>query len=125
MSAQQKIYNPVSKDAGITFKTDSINFGYLNSDDSASFKFRFSSTGKEPLIIRNVHASCGCTTPEWPQEKIMPGDSGIVEVTFHSKGKSGLQHQVVNVYTNTPESPVVLHITGFVKPNRENIPHNE
>ena len=52
---------------------DRHNFGKIKAGAKARHVFKFKNTGKEPLIIADAKASCGCTTPEWPKEPIKPG----------------------------------------------------
>ena len=52
----------------------------IDSDNKAIFTV--TNTGKKPLIIENVAASCGCTTPKKPEKPIPPGKSDQIEVGF-------------------------------------------
>jgi hypothetical protein len=36
------------------------------------------------LIISNVKPSCGCTTPEFSQDPIMPGKSAKIKVGYNT-----------------------------------------
>ena len=50
--------------AKIDFTTTSHNFGTINENaGKATFDFSFKNTGNVPLILTNVRAGCGCTTP--------------------------------------------------------------
>lgn len=73
-------------------------------------QFRFINTGKSPLVISNVEASCGCTVPEKPTEPIMPGEEGRIKAVFDSKGRPGRNIKQLRVYANTPES---MHTVTF------------
>ena len=51
--------------AKIDFTTTSHNFGTINENaGKATFDFSFKNTGNVPLILTNVRAGCGCTTPQ-------------------------------------------------------------
>ncbi|OYT17449.1 MAG: hypothetical protein B7C24_02565 [Bacteroidetes bacterium 4572_77] len=44
------------------------------------------------------------------------GESGIITVTFKSKGKSNRQHKNITVNTNDPKNQIIyLKMEGFVK----------
>ncbi|MGD0341353.1 MAG: DUF1573 domain-containing protein, partial [Bacteroidales bacterium] len=43
-----------------------------------TFDFMVSNTGNAPLVIQNIVASCGCTTPEWTKDPIQPGGKGKI-----------------------------------------------
>ena len=52
------------------FVEETHNFGTLKEGSEASYDFMFTNAGKEPLIIQDCKASCGCTTPEWTKAPI-------------------------------------------------------
>jgi hypothetical protein len=80
-----------AKVAGAKFKFEETthDFGNLKEGDPAKYEFVFTNTGTEPLIIQDCKASCGCTTPSWPKEPIMPGATGRITVVFDTKNKNG------------------------------------
>ncbi|KAB7730973.1 DUF1573 domain-containing protein [Rudanella paleaurantiibacter] len=77
------------------------DFGTITEGDTVEHNFAFTNTGEFPLIINNITASCGCTTPEWPREPIAPGQKSSIRVRFDSKGKVGAQNKTVTVFANT------------------------
>ena len=50
-----------------------------------TFDFIVTNTGTEPLVIQNVVASCGCTTPEWTKQPIPAGATGKVTAIYDPK----------------------------------------
>ena len=96
------------------FEFDSHDFGKIKEGDKVTYDFKFTNTGKSPLIITNAVASCGCTVPEWPKEPLQPGSNGIIKVTFNSAGKSGLQDKQITVTANTNPAQNVVHLIGEV-----------
>ena len=63
------------------------DFGSIIADVDYTTTFTIKNTGKKPLLIYEVKASCGCTVPTWNKKPIEPGKSDQIEVTFHP-GKS-------------------------------------
>ncbi len=98
----------------IKFETDAFDFGKIYTGDKVTHGFKFTNTGKAPLIITNSTATCGCTTPEWPHNPIVPGGSGLIKVTFNSAGKSGLQDKQITITANTSPTNTVVHLVGEV-----------
>jgi hypothetical protein len=98
----------------IQFEKNSYNFGKINQGDKVSYDFKFTNTGKSPLIITDAVASCGCTKPEWPKDPVQPGDKGIIKVTFNSAGKDGLQDKLITITGNTLPAQSLVHLTGEV-----------
>ncbi len=99
----------------IEFKVLEHDFGQVKEGTSPSFDFVFTNKGKGPLVLTNVRASCGCTTPHWPREPIMPGDTAKITAVYNTKGRPGNFHKTITVQTNDPdERLVVLIIKGNV-----------
>jgi len=64
----------------IKFEKIEHNFGKIKEGTLATYSFVFENTGKTALILSNVQASCGCTTPEWPKEPIMAGKKVTIKL---------------------------------------------
>lgn len=91
-----------------------FDFGTLTEGDTVEHVFKFKNTGEFPLIINNITASCGCTTPEWPREPIAAGKESFVRVRFNSRNKAGVQSKTVTIYANTDPSMTELRFTAIV-----------
>lgn len=77
------------------------NFGRINEGQKLALSFRFKNTGDNPLVIRSVQPSCGCTVADYPKEPIAPGAEGEITGEFDSKGREGLQHKELTVMSNS------------------------
>jgi hypothetical protein len=97
------------------FEKSEHDFGKIKQGESADYSFKFTNTGKEPLIIENAQGSCGCTVPNYPKEPIAPGATGTIDVRFNSAGKSGMQQKTVTLTANTdPSVTTILTIKADV-----------
>ena len=54
-----------------------------------TYDFIVTNTGTDPLVIQNVVASCGCTTPEWTKQPIPAGGKGKVTAIYDPKDRPG------------------------------------
>jgi len=100
----------------LKFKTDNHDFGTVEEGVQATYKFEFTNVGKEPVIISNVQASCGCTTPSWTKEPVMPGKSGEITASYNSSGRPGAFNKTVTVTSNATNPSQVLTLKGVVNP---------
>lgn len=101
----------------ITFETNNYDFGKIKEEDGkATYVFKFKNTGKAPMVVSRVQASCGCTTPEWTKEPIEPGKGGTITVTYNPLGRPGAFTKSITVYSNSSEPQVTLIIRGEVVP---------
>jgi hypothetical protein len=100
----------------IRFETKSHDFAKIKEDGGkVTHIFDFTNTGKSPLVISKVEASCGCTTPTWSKEPIEPGKKGSVTVTYNPAGRPGAFTKTITVYSNTFEEVDRLTIQGEVQ----------
>ena len=60
------------KEPHLVFDAESFDFGKIKQEVPATHKFEFTNTGSMPVIISDVKASCGCTTPGWSKEPVLP-----------------------------------------------------
>jgi hypothetical protein len=68
-----------------------------------------------PVVLTNVRASCGCTTPSWTKEPIEPGKTGEVTATYSPKGRPGPFDKSVTITTNGNPERLIVHIKGTVE----------
>jgi hypothetical protein len=72
------------------------------------------------LKIGRIQTSCGCTATQLDKLTYQPNEEGSIEVTFHSKGYSGLVRKTVTIFIEegTPSSTKVT-LQVVVKPQLE------
>ncbi len=65
-------------------KDNTIDYGTISKKkDSGVRSFEFTNIGDAPLIIINVLSTCGCTIPTRPNEPIMPGKTGKIDIKYN------------------------------------------
>lgn len=98
----------------LTLDKPSHDFGTITQGDVVEKVFTFTNTGNQPLIITNVQTSCGCTTPEWPRNPIMPGGKGEIKVGFNSAGKLNRQDKKLPIISNAVNDPAISFTTNVL-----------
>jgi len=93
---------------------DSHNFGDVPEAGQIEHVFKFKNTGIEPLVLSDVRASCGCTTPSWPKEPVMPGETKDIKVQYNTAGRPGNFNKTITITSNATEPTTRLTITGNV-----------
>lgn len=118
-SDEQEVFSgdvgDLGKGAILKFDTLHHGFGDLQSGEEVACRFAFTNTGTAPLLIQDVKAGCGCTNVEYPRQPLKPGEKGVVELTYNTSGKRGIQQQNVVVLSNAEEPSIVLSITAQVE----------
>lgn len=97
----------------IKFDKNIHDYGTIYQNADGRSEFTFKNTGSEPLVLSSVRSSCGCTIPQWPKEPILPGQSGVIVVTYDTK-RVGTINKQITVLSNATESQVILNIKGNV-----------
>ncbi|MEO5570278.1 MAG: DUF1573 domain-containing protein [Bacteroidia bacterium] len=124
-SAQDEKTAPAVKDSindpnapEITFESDLHDFGTIEFSGNGVYNFKFTNTGKSPLIISNARGSCGCTVPKWSKEPIKKGESGEINVSYDTK-RPGPFTKTVTITSNAKTANKVITIKGVVQSQEE------
>jgi hypothetical protein len=93
-----------------------FDFGKVLQGETVRHTFSFSNAGDEPLQIKNVSSSCGCTAALVSAKTLAPGESGEVQANFDSTRFRGAVTKTISLYSNDPAQPVVrLQVNGVIK----------
>ncbi|MBT8264044.1 MAG: DUF1573 domain-containing protein [Eudoraea sp.] len=102
------------KKAKIEFKAETVDYGEIQKGSDGVRIFEFTNTGEIPLIISKVSSSCGCTIPKKPEEPILPGKTGEIQVKYDTN-RVGPIRKAITVISNAETPTKVLKIKGEVK----------
>jgi len=97
----------------ITFENLEHDYGTITQGANGDCVFKFKNTGNEPLILSDVRKSCGCTTPTWNKEPILPGQTGVINIGYNTNN-IGSFSKTITVISNATNSSVVITIKGTV-----------
>ncbi|MDP4266793.1 MAG: DUF1573 domain-containing protein [Bacteroidota bacterium] len=121
LKAQDKKKQVSSTAPDIKFDKMIHDYGTIRKNSDGSCEFTFKNVGKEPLVISNARASCGCTVPDWPKEPILPGKTGKIKVQY-ATSRVGPFNKSITITSNAKEETVVLNIKGTVEDIDETTP---
>lgn len=76
------------------------------------YTFDITNNGKIALKLDDVHASCGCTTPEWSRDPIEPGATAKIKVGYNAAAE-GPFNKTITITYNASQTKV-LTIKGTV-----------
>lgn len=100
----------------LKFEKATHDFGTIAEGTQAAYEFQVKNVGNQPVIISAVQPSCGCTTPEWTRDPILPGKTGTIKAMYNSTGRPGPFHKSITVTSNAATPNQVLYIKGEVGP---------
>ena len=97
----------------IKFSEVRHNFGKIKQGVPVNYDFAFSNIGSDPLVIENASASCGCTTPTWPQQPVMKSKEDKVKAGFNAAAPGPFE-KTIFVKIKGIAAPYELKISGEV-----------
>ncbi len=95
------------------FNADKYDFGKVKQNVPAVYFFEVTNTSDKPLVIENAHASCGCTTPEYQKDPILPGKTSKIKVQYNAANGGRFDKAVYVKFANIDEEKT-LGISGEV-----------
>lgn len=105
-----------------TFENEVMDYGTIEQKADGVRVFKFTNTGKAPIVITNAKGSCGCTVPTYSKNVIAPNETGEIEVKYDTN-RIGKFTKTITLTSNASEPTKVLRIKGEVlKPNTEEAP---
>jgi len=108
LMAQQK-----KADQAIQFKEVKHDFGKIKQGTPVNYDFAFKNVSSKPVVIESAVASCGCTTPKWPQGPVSKNKTDKVSAGFNAAAP-GTFEKTITVKVSGYEQPLELKITGEV-----------
>jgi hypothetical protein len=97
----------------IKFTVNKHDFGKIPQGKPVEYEFVFTNVSDKPVVIENAMASCGCTTPTWPNQPIMKGKTGIIKAGFNAAAP-GPFDKTITVKIKGVNIPVEIRIVGEV-----------
>jgi hypothetical protein len=82
-----------------------FDFGDVSRGLVVERKLTVKNVGDQELVVSKVDVSCGCTGTAISKDHIKPGDHGVLNVTFNSKGFSGKVTKTVTINSNAKDEP--------------------
>lgn len=111
-SAQNAVLASLNSAKTFSFDHKTVDFGEVASGNKLQATFTITNTSTtEPLIIKAVKTSCGCTVAGYAKEPIAPGESTVIKVDYINKS-NGYFTKTATVHTNFSEQPERLIIKG-------------
>ncbi len=116
--ADSTVVNVEQAGAGkMEFEEDTFNFGTVKEGEVVEHVFKFKNSGDYPIVLAQVSASCGCTTPTYTSTPEKPGEFGEIAVKFDSQGQVGQQQKIITIASNAEKPVTTVQLKGEVVVN--------
>lgn len=92
------------------------DFGTVARAAKTEHRFHIKNPFQQPLHLRSISASCGCTTPIIETEWIKPGEVGSVLARFNTTTFSGDRKATLNLSIDAPHHmQLQLNVKGYIR----------
>jgi hypothetical protein len=92
----------------LQFREVEYNFGAVPQGKPVYHVFELKNTGNKPIILNDVHASCGCTTPEWSKDPIAPGTTAKIKVGFNAASEGAFEKFISVQYNDSGQKQIKI-----------------
>lgn len=96
----------------LSFTQTEHDFSQIPQGKPVYYTFEIVNVGKTPLKLDDVHATCGCTTPEWSREAIAPGATAKIRVGYNAAAEGYFEKPITITYNGNQTK--VIKIKGTV-----------
>ncbi len=112
LMAQQKI----QKGAVFSFEKEREDLGtmYIDELKQTDLKIKFTNDGDQPLVLSQVRGCCGTRIVDWPRTPVLPGEEGIINISFRLASRAHKVSRTVTVVSNNKSGTLHYRIIGEV-----------
>lgn len=100
----------------LKLKETEHDFGKIPQGKPVFYTFLVTNTGNQPLKLDDVHASCGCTTPEWSREAIAPGATAPIKVGYNAAAENFFEKYITITYHSNQTKTLKIFGTVWKAP---------
>jgi hypothetical protein len=92
----------------LQFKEIEYDFGSVPQGKPVYHLFEIKNNGSKPVVLNDVHASCGCTTPEWSKDPIAPGATAKIRVGFNAASEGAFEKFISVQYNESGQKQIKI-----------------
>lgn len=100
----------------LMIKETEHDFATIPQGKPVYYSFKIVNTGKTALKLDDVHASCGCTTPEWSREPIAAGATALIKVGYNAAAEGVFEKFITVTYNSNQTKQIKIKGTVWKVP---------
>lgn len=93
------------------------NFGQIPQGKPVYYTFEIVNNGTQALKLDDVHASCGCTTPEWSKDAIAAGAVAKIKVGYNAAAENYFEKFITITYNSNQTKQLKIFGTVWKAPD--------
>ena len=86
----------------MVFEKRTVDFGKVKKGEKREYTYEFVNKGDVPLTI-DVVSVCECTTAEWTEKPVKPGETGKIHIIFDSESKDQAETIELEIFLENKE----------------------
>ena len=94
---------------------DTLHFGQMRSGEVIRQRLMLKNQTPQPMVILRHVNTCGCTKLSYDRKPIETGAETAVDFEFDSKGQSGWQMKLIELYLANNDQKIRLYIEAEVE----------
>ncbi len=107
--AHLKEHEVNKNDSSLIIEEAIFDFGKIPQGKPVQHDFEITNTGKTPIKLINVQASCGCTTPEWDKDKnILPGEKSKIKIGYNAASEGSFNKLITITYNENQTKQITI-----------------
>lgn len=92
----------------LKLKETEHDFSSIPQGKPVYYSFEITNTGKTALKLDDVHASCGCTTPEWSRDPIAAGATAKIKVGYNAAAEGPFEKFITITYNSNQTQQIKI-----------------
>jgi hypothetical protein len=116
ITAPAQTSTPVNQDV-LQLKESSFDFGKIPQGKPVYHVFEIVNNGPTPLKLDDVHATCGCTTPEWSRDPIPAGGTAQIKVGYNAAAEGAFEKPITITYNSNQTKAIIIRGTVWKAPD--------
>jgi hypothetical protein len=101
--------------ARLSIEPEEHDFGSVRQDEKLVHEFTIVNSGTEPLEIRRISTSCGCTAALAAERIVPPGEATTLRVTMETRKSRGRVERSVSLASNDPRRVHTVRVQAFIE----------
>lgn len=110
------VTKPAGTEEVLTLKESEFDFAKIPQGKPVYHTFEIINTGKTPLKLDNVSATCGCTTPEWSRDEIAVGATAKIKVGYNAAAEGPFEKFITITYNTNQTKQIKIKGTVWKAP---------
>ena len=111
MSVVYEYFQPVPKSLEnrvpkLGISDTEIDLREISAGNKVTRSITLTNMGQEPLNIRKVATNCDCVVVQLGKQDLQAGETAELKFTFDPKGRRGIDHKHITIFSNDPLNPV-------------------